>query len=241
MSLSQPMEDDKLVLLMNDRPLWSAIMQLNYNPASYIDATWLASMPYGNLVLRLRTCEQSYQQLSKYILEEFKLTGAVDVNFVDEASRLLLLDTASLQRLVCITGVVVNAKTIKRIIHGKVIKMLKSALGQDLYDFARGKALILLGNPPDYATDEKIVGQLPWKNSSTSDSADDAIKRYIDYCGLRVLAAALGDISAVLKWRLVWKLPKIYQDFVEQSFVLAEDQTRRTAATKLLLKLRREI
>lgn len=230
---------DSLTPFIDNRLLRTAIIQFNYCPAQYMHASWLKDRTHGHLILTLRNNPRCHRPLSEYILTTITPSQGFDFDFSQLSSRLLLLNSKTLQQLVRITGIVVNAKSIGTIIQGKTIKAIKQALGDDLYTFSQGKARLLLAKPPIYALEPAVVGDKPWVIDKTPTT--HAIQYHIDHCGLRIIGAALGTLSPILKERLAWKLPKDYAPWLTQSFSLAEDETQHASATKLLLKLARQV
>ncbi len=237
---SQTPSQQEIALFISDRTLRTAMIRLNYYPDRYIDASWLADTEHGAAILSLRVSDHLNPHLSRYVLALLQPEQAFDFDFSSQASRLLLLDTAAVQQLLRVTGIVLNASRLHVIIQGKVIRVIKQALGDELYHFARSKARLLLAKPWPYTLAEEAVGVAPWQDK-TQNLTVSAFELYFDRCGLRVFGAALGQLSTALQKRLLWKLPRSYQAFIEPAFALAQEPQQQAAATRLLLKVVREI
>ncbi|CAN7377482.1 SctK family type III secretion system sorting platform protein [Mesorhizobium sp. LjNodule214] len=118
-------------------PQWRAFMS---NPASYADPARLAECFDGTIseaaCERMLRSQRLHGRLSKFLLERYRLSFAVDEP-ADEVDRAIALSSSEeLEELALRSGAIYWAGSLAAVIDGREADALQAALGADLCTFA---------------------------------------------------------------------------------------------------------
>ncbi|MEJ2042885.1 MAG: SctK family type III secretion system sorting platform protein [Reinekea sp.] len=160
-------------------------------PVDYLDQSWVSDNSLLEQVNRLMEKNGYREPLSDWILSHFQLTRKVDCDFSEPYSRLALLHTPSLYRLLELAGVLVYSA---RVPHD----MDDIGMDKELYQFAISKAPFLSRKAPEYCM-SKLIND--WSNQKLVRSA-------LLCGGLNLMAIALTDVPESVTGRIALKLPK---------------------------------
>ena len=103
----------------------------------------------------LKASSAATPYLSRYLLEELKLTEAFYFNFEAPRARLALIDAGDLQQLFLYVGLTLRSGEIRGALDGARLKRLRLALGAEALDFVM-KRVPLLGKLPQFAFDQDL-------------------------------------------------------------------------------------
>lgn len=126
--------------LQAKNPNFAILYGLNFAPFDYLDLGWKHEIPAlkdlsDETFQTLKKSKRGQGALNDIILEYFQ----TDQNFIDQLStyqsRFCLLPGDYMMTLISYIGVSLHAHWIHKIILGKDIKLIKEAIGEDLYSF----------------------------------------------------------------------------------------------------------
>jgi hypothetical protein len=128
-------------ILKGEQQLALMIHQFNLFPTRYMHPSWWEHlMEFTPVFGEGRDNRRAEKHLAAYIL---KIIGnKYCYQFPDVAHRIVLLDRATLEKLVSCLGLTVNAKRIKAIIEGRKARLLKKEFGENAYLFAIKRAAL---------------------------------------------------------------------------------------------------
>ena len=135
------MSDDLLGL--PDRRWVPAALALNLHVGGYIHPSWFNSIPHGKLVSRLRTSPRSSAAVSRYLSEILDIPACACDDFSSPATRLALVDGATLERLFLYCGVALRSRELHLEIDGRRLREIRRGVGEDGYSFAFKRAPFL--------------------------------------------------------------------------------------------------
>ena len=140
-----------------DRRLAAAIVEFNCLPSRYAHDSWFTALPHGALLLRLRESPRVAQRLSRHLLAAWGLEGQYCFDFSAPATRLDLLDSPTLTRLVLYAGLQCLAASLK----GRE-RALRRRL---LFKFPQGWAASFASSKamPPPAASARLFDQLLWE------------------------------------------------------------------------------
>ncbi len=171
----------------------SSIWEFNYKPDRYIHKSWLATVPNGKLLEKLRSSKRDTTQLSQYLLSQLGFNGEFYFDFSNNPlANVALLPLESLEKLIKYIGVTYNHQEINKAISKQDVSLLKKTLGNDIYDFAFQQAPLIAKK----------------KLSSLNYSDDTKLHEKIISSGIVCLHSAFQKQPAALRKRLLIKLPK---------------------------------
>lgn len=182
----------------SDSPIW----EFNYKPDRYIHKSWLATVPNGDLLEKLRsTGKRDTTQLSQYLLSQLGFNGEFYFDFSNNPlANIALLPLKSLEELIKYIGVTYNFQEIRQIISNQEVRLLKNALGEHVYDFA-------FKHSPDIARN----------NLSTLEYTSAArLHEKIISSGFACLNSAFKQQPYALRKRLIIKLPREWINMSQQ-------------------------
>ena len=171
----------------------SSIWEFNYKPDRYIHKSWLATVPNGELLEKLRSSKRDTTQLSQYLLSQLGFNGEFYFDFSNNPlANVALLPLESLEKLVKYIGVTYNYQEISQAISKQEVSLLKKTLGNDVYDFAFQQSPLIA---------KKKLSTLDY--SSTTKLHEKIISS-----GILCLHSAFQKQPSALRKRLLIKLPK---------------------------------
>lgn len=131
-------------------PQWRNLaFALHFHPASYLHDSWIDTLPYSELIRRLRSVPKVTMRLSQYIDTTLTLEPRYWYDFSEPSTRLALLDTPSLESLFFYLGLTLRRNEISREIMGETLRTLKRTLGETALQFVL-KEVPLLGTVPEF-------------------------------------------------------------------------------------------
>lgn len=171
----------------------SPVWEFNYKPDRYIHKSWLATIPNGRLLEKLRASKRDTTQLSQYLLGQLGFNGEFYFDFSNNPlASVALLPLKSLEKLIKLIGVTYNYQEINKVIEKQEVTLLKKTLGEDIYDFSFQQAPLVAKK----------------KLSSINYPKNTALHEKIISSGFICLHSAFQRQPAALKKRLLIKLPK---------------------------------
>ena len=171
----------------------SQIWEFNYKPDRYIHKSWLATVPNGELLEKLRTSKRDTTQLSQYLLSQLGFNGEFYFDFSgNPLAHIALLPSSSLEKLVKAIGATYNYQAISQVISKPEVDLLKKTLGSTIYNFAFQHA-------PEIA--KKNLSRLSYSPSTK-------LHEKIISTGIFCLQSAFRNQPTALRKRLLIKLPK---------------------------------
>jgi len=176
------------------RCLAAAIVEFNCLPSRYAHPSWFAALPHGALLLGLRASPRIPPPLSRHLLAAWGLEGQYCCDFSAPATRLALLDSATLTQLVLYAGLTATAAYVRRTVERDKVAALKQRLGEAAFLFALKRAPFLSGVKP-----------LP---DALHRASPDAFHQITLIAGLQCLAASLKGRERALRRRLLFKFPQ---------------------------------
>ncbi|WP_185961327.1 SctK family type III secretion system sorting platform protein [Telmatospirillum sp. J64-1] len=190
----------RLAAMMAARdPLFRLIYQFNLFPSRYIHASWVDVMFEPSLWQRMAATRRCEAALNRVLLQELSLEDSFPVDFSAPAARVGLLDQESLSRLSLYLGLTLDHSSIRRVIHGPSVAVLRQTLGDDAFLFAVQRAPLLA--PPPGLLSPSLLPE-----SDPSDEPGAMLGRF-QAIGRRVLAIALGGLPPDILKRFRLKLP----------------------------------
>ncbi len=177
------------IAVNKNSPVW----EFNYKPDRYIHKSWLATIPNGQLLEKLRANKRDTTQLSQYLLSQLGFNGEFYFDFSNNPlANVALLPLESLEKLIKLIGVTYNHKIINRVIEKQEVILLKNTLGEDVYNFSFQHAPLVAKK----------------KLSSINYTKKIPLHERIISSGFICLHSAFQRQPAALKKRLLIKLPK---------------------------------
>lgn len=181
------------------------IYVFNYLPNRYLHRTWWQSLDHGRELAQLANFERAETRVAEIILKLFKLTGCYKHEFISPLEKLSLLSETDLCKLANHLGVCFTCKDISSSILKSEKVEYKQELGSDAYLFAHSKAKILRDS-------SNITESYPVKTGS--------LLIHNHTIGLHVLGKAFMDSERALIQRLVLKLGRPYEQFIQRTSYL---------------------
>ena len=180
---------DSQIGAIKGSPVW----EFNYKPDRYIHKSWLATVPNGKLLEKLRESNRDTSQLSQYLLGQLGFNGEFYFDFSNNPlANVALLPLESLEKLIKMIGATYNHKEINQAISKQEVSLLKKTLGSDIHNFAFQQA-------PSIANK---------KLSSLNYQRTTPLHEKIISSGILCLHSAFQKQPAALRKRLLIKLPK---------------------------------
>ena len=160
------------------------IIQFNWQPASYVDASWLAPWLSREQLAAIKSHTDATRTLNRFLLEEPEPLADVPSDaFSDPVLQLLLwiMQKPTLQEpsddlnpIVLFAGLALHHRRIKQIICGHQQRQLKTAIGDDGYRFALERAQFMVGSLCESLTVED------WHLDAASLAGRDPVSREPD-------------------------------------------------------------
>ncbi|MCK5893915.1 MAG: SctK family type III secretion system sorting platform protein [Endozoicomonadaceae bacterium] len=173
------------------------LLDFNYAPAVYIDASWLESLEYGDVANVLSTSQAAQPWLSKFILRTFNLVDETDFNFEKPIKQIALMDRSQLAKTIYHAGLSLNSGMIRGIVKRQERSAIESCIGTDAFMFAVKKAPYIAGALPDIFP---CTFQIDWNNPNE-------MKKHLFRSGMKLLGIVLGSEPECYKRRLLFKFP----------------------------------
>ncbi|MFO1349192.1 MAG: SctK family type III secretion system sorting platform protein [Gammaproteobacteria bacterium] len=206
-----------------DRRLSSAVGEFNFLPSRYAHPSWLACLPHGALLVRLRDSPRIAQRLSRHLLAEWELEDRYCFDFSARPARLALIDGAVLARLVLYAGLTATASYARRAVERDKVAAIKRCIGAPAFLFALKRAPFLGGAAP-------APTDLRQQTVEAFHAASLA-------AGMRQLAACLQEQEPALLQRLLFKLPKDWRDWFTPREPCAPQSAGERLFTQLIVEL----
>lgn len=186
-----------------DSPIW----EFNYKPDRYIHKSWLASVPNGELLEKLRSSKRDTTQLSQYLLSQLGFNGEFYFDFSNNPlANVALLPSEDLEKLVKAIGVTYNHEQIRQTIAKPEVSLLKKILSDDIYSFA-------FQHSPSIARK---------KLSSLNYSDSPKLHEKIITTGIFCLHSAFRNQPVALRKRFLIKLPKEWVNISQKNTKLSD-------------------
>ena len=201
--------------------------------ADYLHPTWWREdwlpMP---LFEQLRTSAGARGNLSRFLHEQLGIDRRERVILEDPRWRIAVLAPHDLLRLVHGAGLVRQAEGIDRVVLGRERRLLREALGESDYVFARKSA-------------PRLLRRLQGGNGTAAATAFDfsRLDQWDERCrksGIACLAEFAGKLPEPWQQRLLLKLPKSYADDYAASLQPA-DTEREERMLRFWRRLAREL
>jgi len=193
---------EKARALTGDKELWPRVRDFIWNFAMQIDPSWRegTNIPAGLDSPRVR----------RYLLDTLGVKPCFHDFPVDDGSRLLLLDAATLESVAKWLGALACADGLRRVTDGATVRELKQAL-PGVYPEVFGYTAYF---------------KMPAKTAKTAGE--------VVACGYEMLSSALAGLPEPLRARLQFKLPRGSCDFAGKP----GDGAKTLAVVLKLLKLK---
>ncbi|CAM3537683.1 SctK family type III secretion system sorting platform protein [Parendozoicomonas haliclonae] len=173
------------------------VLEFNFQPAGYIDPSWLASLPNQSAIEFLQSSESGSSWASRHILEAYGLTGHLDLDFQKPEKHLALASRKHLTPIVFHAGLALNGPLLKGIIKRQERQAVESCLGKESYHYAIKKGPFIAGDLPRHI-DSGF--RIDWNNP-------DELKKHIFRTGVRLLGGVYGREPDAFQKRLLFKFP----------------------------------
>ncbi|NJN46701.1 MAG: SctK family type III secretion system sorting platform protein [Candidatus Competibacteraceae bacterium] len=125
-------------------------LTFNFHPVAYLHDSWFDTLPYGDLMRRLRTMPRAAPQVSRHLLQALGLEQDYWYDFSDRRTRLALLNGPTLERLFLYLGLTLRSTELRGELLGERLRPIKQAVGEDGFAFAVKRAPFL-GGLPDFS------------------------------------------------------------------------------------------
>jgi YOP proteins translocation protein K (YscK) len=168
----------------------SLVREFNLYPGRYLDRSWLPDDWREHLPAELS--ERASDILSRWLLDQYRLTDQFDFDFDAPEKRLALLDHESFQMLARYLGLVSAGDALRTVVDREGVEALRARLGSEDYEF-------LLHAAP--ALDIAAVGP-------AVDPCDPQWEAKAARHGAHLLAAVLHGQGRAIGARAQLKLPR---------------------------------
>jgi len=186
--------------LVGNAALWPRVRDFLWDFAPQVHASWLEGLPgletldarrEGNS--SLAPCLMSSPRTKSFLLSSLGVTPCFHDFPKEDGSRLLLLDGATLEKVVQWLGALACADELRRVTDGATVRALRAALpgvypdvfGYTAYFKGLDAVFVSRGDAESQRTEVRVTGT-----------------------GYEILAAALAGLPASLVLRLKFKLPR---------------------------------
>lgn len=205
-----------LTASISNKILFPLIYELNQLAIRHIHSSWLIDLPFSAEILALKEYKNSQQRLSDLVKKSLKIEPEWWDNFDSKFSRFVLMDNAELMYLIRYLGMVCVSPVVKKVIHGGSLRQLKSILGEADFEFVKKTAA--------FYYPQRLAGLAKVRLTNIEDG--QSVNQAIETAGIRCLALMVTSEPALLKQRIVLKLPKYYAHILD--FVVPEDQMEKS-------------
>ena len=206
------------------------LLDFNYAPAAYIDASWLQPLEHGDVAAAILGNPVAQPWMSKFILRTFNLADDVDFNFENEVKRIALLERPQLAQTVYHAGLSLNSAMLRGIVKRQERSAIEACIGADAFMFAIKKAPYIAGALPD---NFPCDFQIDWNNP-------DEMKKHLFRSGVKLLGTVLKKEPECFKRRLLFKFPVASKEyFYSASAMQSSDEVIRQGGI-MLKKLMKE-
>ena len=176
-----------------------------YRPADYLHPSWWRPDWLEPAAFEaLRRSARARFDLSRFLLKQFAIGEPAAGDFDDPCSRIGLLAPEDLKRLVRFAGLTLACEGIDRVILARERRLVREALGDSDYDFARKRASRLRKRLVAAGTEASP------KAFDFGDLEDWEIRSR--QCGISSLAELTAHLSGPWHQRLVLRLPASWAD-----------------------------
>lgn len=183
-------------------PRWFVLLyEFNRLPVSQLHPSWLATLPHGELLARLREHPRTRRRLSRYLCATLQLDPDFWYEFPEPASRVVLLPMDVLEELTRYLGLCTLTPHIRAIVDRQRVQQIKQCLGEAAYRFALKRVPFLTRNPPQ--------GEPP--PTDPSAWGDHALQT-----GIGLWSALLVQEPVELRHRLALKFPVSAKQLLHQ-------------------------
>jgi hypothetical protein len=187
--------------------LTRAVWKFNFRPDSYVHASWLKSMPEGDVVARLRARGVGENRLSQYMLTRLGIADSVFFDFRSPLAQIGLWGGEDITRLIEYLGAVLYRNLARRVIARDDIIRLRHAIGEDLYAFMQQRAPALTHN----------ITRLP------AFPEKMGLKKRMILAGILCLRAAFSRFPDAFWKRLMFKLERDWYGLWKQYATLGKE------------------
>ncbi len=111
----------------------SPIIEFNFAPAGYIDASWLESLPNSNIIETLTGSAVTAHWASRHILRSYDLVDKVDLDFSRLEKQMALSSRKYLTPIVYHAGLALNAPLLKGILKREERAAVEACIGKESY------------------------------------------------------------------------------------------------------------
>ncbi len=173
------------------------VVQFNYFPSFYADESWWRAFDLMHIYGKLSKRPQAHRRLSRFLLEQLKISGQYDFGFDNKTKKLALLPASDLRRLIRVLGLVSHAAQLRRIVLGSELKRLREFVSKEDHNLALRLS---------FACEERfpaVSAELP------QDGLVGAIASHVEERGLSILDRAFGNgLSGAFIKRFLLKMPQ---------------------------------
>jgi hypothetical protein len=172
----------------------------NHLPNRFLHETWWQSLKHGNELALLSSFERTEARVASIILKLFKLNNCYHYEFNHCLEKLALMSTTDICKIIDHLGLCFTGHKISRSILKSEKFEYKQELGEDYYLFAYNTVQILRDSTGIKTSYHPRIGHLLAQSH---------------LIGLQALGAAYSDEQKALKQRLILKLGKPSQPFIQ--------------------------
>ncbi|WDE09421.1 SctK family type III secretion system sorting platform protein [Thalassomonas haliotis] len=216
-------------LTIKDEYSFKLMLQSNVDPLAQMHSSWLSHLPHGELCLKLAARTGAREKLQEYLQNHYAWMGKYDFEAIRWPGQLAILPAGQLQHVLLYLGIWYCSQEIRHLINARDVAKIRSALGENGYQFAIKLAPFLSGREMDkdrnkqarQAQGKKLLSALlkekklpslrnssaKQASSSEQESVENGIALTLQHIGLKLMFAELNLLAEPLKMRLFSKLP----------------------------------
>lgn len=137
--------------------LFTQIFDFNNIPSKYIHSSFLTAIPsLSDVWNNVKGVTRIQKRISKILLAHFNLKDKFFYDFQDLRTRLGLVDSENLNKLILFAGAVIYADKIKKIVLKKQLDEMRTSIGEEALFFATKRASLITPLIPKITPKEKI-------------------------------------------------------------------------------------
>ncbi|MGB3918746.1 SctK family type III secretion system sorting platform protein [Thiothrix litoralis] len=200
--------------------LSQAVWRFNFRPDSYLHASWLATMPDGQVMQALFGQTRGEGRLVQHMMQRLGLRDSVFFDFSKPLSRLALWRGQELEQLILYLGAVFHFQALRRIVTRDDLLKVQQLLGDDLYRFLQQRAPLLTHN---------VTTEIAFP-------AHMGLKKRFALAGMLCLRAAFADYPSAFWKRLAYKLEREFYVLWKRHAKCGAEMDTQTAECAVLVQ-----
>lgn len=132
----------------SNKKLSSLVWEFNFRPDNYIHASWLATMPDGELISKLVGKHRGAERVVQHLMGRLGLENQVYFNFSSSLAKMALWLAEDLETLVLHAGAVMIRDQVQRSVSRDDVVKIRADIGDDLYFFIQRRVPMVMRRPP---------------------------------------------------------------------------------------------